>query len=238
MMKRNHIRNKLAVFAFIFIVAVGLGVLSAPAKAQSSVDSKLKQELAKDYPNAKIELSNDIHWTSSAVPSDVSTIHIRSQSPRGEVTFSVQDQSGDSAAEGWCTFSAWVQARVAVKRVLPGQPVTEDQFRIQDVNLASGMAHEYRGVILEPNAKLASLETRQTIIEGQILLSSAVQRIPDVRRGDAVRIQVISGELTLTTAGTAEEPAYLNGRVRVIAGKAKKELVGKLTQAAVVEVTL
>ena len=44
--------------------------------------------------------------------------------------------------------------------------------------------------------------------------------------------------MSLTTAGTAEEPAYFDAPVRVMAAKTKRELVGKLLAGGVVEVRL
>ena len=49
---------------------------------------------------------------------------------------------------------------------------------------------------------IAHLEARQTILEGQTLLSSAVERIPDVRRGDSVRVQLVSNGIMLSIAAT------------------------------------
>jgi flagella basal body P-ring formation protein FlgA len=88
------------------------------------------------------------------------------------------------------------------------------------------------------DAELMHLESRQTILQGQFITSSAVQRIPDIRRGDSVRIRMISGGLAVSTQGTAEEPGYINGKMRVMANKSKREFVGELSADGVVEVKL
>jgi flagella basal body P-ring formation protein FlgA len=69
-------------------------------------------------------------------------------------------------------------------------------------------------------------------------MSSAVERVPDVRRGDSVRVRIISNGLTLTAQAMASEPGYLNGPVRVLTAQTKRELSGKLVSTGVVEVKL
>lgn len=207
--------------------------------AAEQLSQALKRELSKSYPGARIELTGPARMASGALPGEFAGIVSRGESMRGgELSFSVIDAASGRETKGSVPFAAWVPARIAVKRVLPGQKLADDQFKVQDVNVAAGMAREYRGVILEPEAALARIEARQTILEGQFLVSSAVQRMPDVRRGDAVRVQVISGALSLSTQGSAQEPAYLDGQVRVMTGKNKRELVGKLLENGVVEVKL
>jgi flagella basal body P-ring formation protein FlgA len=93
-------------------------------------------------------------------------------------------------------------------------------------------------VILDQSSDITKLQARQTLIEGQPLLSSAVERVPDVRRGDFVRVKIVSNGLTLSAQATASEPGYLNGPVRVLTAQTKRELSGKLISSGVVEVKL
>jgi flagella basal body P-ring formation protein FlgA len=104
--------------------------------------------------------------------------------------------------------------------------------------VAAGQPFEYRGVILNKDVDVRGLESRQTILEGQFVTSTAVQRVPDVRRGDAVRIHLVSEGLSLVTTGAADEPGFLDGQVRVITSKSKRQLVGRLQRDSVVEVRL
>jgi flagella basal body P-ring formation protein FlgA len=121
---------------------------------------------------------------------------------------------------------------------MPGDSISDSQFTVQEIDIASGLNREIRGLILSPTANLARLETRQTILEGQPLLSSQVRKMPDVRSGDAVRIELVSGSLTLTTLGTVSEPGFLNEQIHVMSQKTKRELIGTLLPDHVVEVKL
>ena len=145
-----------------------------------------------------------------------------------------------ATAEGYAAFSAFLPAWVASRRVFPNEKLDANAFTKQEVNVASGQYRDMRGLIVIAKAddNLASLQSRQTLLEGGILLSSAIERIPDVRRGDAIRINLVSGGLTLTIPGVAEEPAYLTGHVRVMTNQTKRELLGELEPGGVVEVRL
>jgi flagella basal body P-ring formation protein FlgA len=203
----------------------------------SGIVSSLKRELSKKYPVAKIDVLNNVKWTRGSAPATVQSLRILTETARGEIQFAAYGEGGASA-EGWATYTAWYPARIALRRIHPGESLTMDAFITQEINIASGPAFEYRGVILPPETELQGLEARQTILEGQFLLSTAVRRVPDVRRGDVVRIQIKSGELTLSTTGVADEPGYFNNRVRVMTNKSKQVLTGELQSGRVVEVKL
>jgi flagella basal body P-ring formation protein FlgA len=127
---------------------------------------------------------------------------------------------------------------VALKRIHPGEKLSRGEFQIQPINIAQGLAYQYRGVMLGSKEKIEGLEARQTILEGQYPLTSGVERIPDIRRGDTVELKIVSGTIRLSTMGQVQEPGYLGESVRVLTRKAKKELVGKLRAGGIVEVRL
>jgi flagella basal body P-ring formation protein FlgA len=212
---------------------------SPDARVDSSdrVLAMVRAELSKQFPNARVDVTGGISWLRGALPAQPRSVSILATDGRGGAQF-VARGSGLEAAEGQVSYSAWVSARIAMRRIHPGEKLEESAFNAQDVNIATGSAYEYRGVILARDAALAPLEARQTVLEGQFLTSTAVERVPDVRRGDTVRIQLISEGLTLSTSGTAEEPGFVDGRLRVITGRTKRELIGQLLNGNVVEVRL
>jgi flagella basal body P-ring formation protein FlgA len=226
--------------AFSALLALLATVWAGAARADNSdaVSALLQAQLAKAYPEAKVEITSTLHLTRGKSIPENPTVHVLNETARGEVVFSLTGESAAEYAEGYATFSAWTEARVAIRRIHPGETLTPDLFVSQNVNVAQGMAREYRGVILEKGESVSGLQSRQTILEGQLLTSSAVERTPDLRRGDTVQIHLINGAFELSTLGVAEEPAYLGGNVRVMASKTKRELVGLLRKDGVVEVKL
>ncbi len=228
-------------------VAWGLMLLLVSCSAEAAVDNRkdvsdyleegLRQELQKKFPAARVELSSLPRFMRGRLPSEVRRVTVLSTTAQGEAYFTV-DSETPAVAQGAVMFSAMMSARVAVRRIFPGESLKAEDFATQEINVASGANFELRGVVLSQEQPLAKLETRQTILEGQVLLSSAVQRMPDIRRGDSIQVRVVSGDLRLMTTGQALEPGYLNQSLKITAGKKKNELQGKLLGGGVVEVKL
>ncbi len=228
--------RKWVALGMFFFMLLGIFARAAEDRRPDSIEqvsSVVTSELAKLYPGARVELTGSIRWIRGNLPSQAKRVRILFETGKGEVQFIANEES-----EGVVSFAAWMIAWVAVRRVHPGEHLSRDSFVLQEVNVSSGMAHEYRGVILSKDSDLSHLEARQTILEGQFALTTGVQKIPDVRRGEALRIKVISGDLILSTQGIAEEPAYLDQQVRVMTTKTKRDLVGKLCPNGEVEVKL
>lgn len=222
--------RKLALVS-IFLAASVSAAGTESAAVNGAYQAAIKRELSKRYPEARIAISA---MRCTGVANDLSAVVLKNMTARGEAQFGF----GANAADCWVSYSALVPAHIALKRVMPGESLRPEMFITQDVNVATGTAFEYRGVVLSANHSLSGLETRQTVLEGQFLTSTAVQRMPDVRRGDSVRVHLLSGGLTVSTLGMAQEPGYVNGRVRVTTAKTKREFVGTLSEGGVVEVNL
>ena len=212
----------------------------APKMATEEQDQMLpvlKQELLKIYPGAKIDLSGDYRWVRGAAPKQVQSVMIYGDDGKGNLHFAVQGE-GSLSSEGWVPFAAWVSAKMPIKRVSPGEKLRAEFFRSALVNVAAGPAHEYRGILFDDAADVTGFENIQTLLEGQVLTLSAVRRVPDIRRGDTVQIQLRSAGLVLTTQGFAGEPGYRNSPVRAVTQKTKREVTGVLRAGSVVEVQL
>ncbi len=203
-------------------------------------ETLVREALQKKFSGARVEVLGAVRWQRGQAPETVDSVTLVSENSRGESSFTAKGHTGNAVrtAEGVLSYSSWSPVRIAKRRILPGEKLTEEFFSSQELNLALGNGYEYRGVVLPAETDLSRLETRQTIIEGQFLISSAVQKIPDIRRGDAVRVQLISGGLTLSTLGTAEEPGLIDQNVRVMTTSTKRSLAGRLRAGGIVEVNL
>lgn len=135
-------------------------------------------------------------------------------------------------------YSAWKRAIIAKRRVYPNTKLKSEDFAISEVNVATGAAREYRGVMLPAGTELAGLQSKQSILENQFVTTPAVEKSPDVHRGDTIKLDLVSGELTLSTQATAVEPGLIGERVKVLTTKTKKEMVGVLREDHSVEVRL
>ncbi len=207
---------------------------AAPAKTPTQ---KLISQISARYPGARIELTSPMRVARGSVTDSVSDVAYVGDDGNGSARFNATDASGETY-EGTVRFAAWVQAWVPNKRVHPGERLAAQDVVKQEVNAAIGMAHELRGLILSGNETMESVEARQTLVEGQFITTSAVQKVPDLKRGDSVQIRLLSGGVTLTTQGSATEPGYVDHPVRVMTLKGKRDLVGKLGRDGTVEVSL
>ena len=104
--------------------------------------------------------------------------------------------------------------------------------------MATGPIREYRGILVPADGDFSKLQTRQTLLENQFVTTSAIERQPDVRKGDSVRLDLLSGDLQLSTQATASENGSIGDRVRVLTTKTKKEVVGTIREDHSVEVRL
>jgi flagella basal body P-ring formation protein FlgA len=161
--------------------------------------------------------------------------------PNGSALFEVTGKLKDGSEKSELVqtpYTAWKKVVVAARRIYPNTKVQDQDFKVIEMNVASGPIREYRGILIPAEGNFSRLQTRQTILENQYVTTSSVERQPDVRRGDTLRLDMVSGDLTLSTQATASENASIGDRIRVMTSKTKKEVVGTVREDHSVEVTL
>lgn len=221
----------------LFISTSALASDAAPASVLG-IEARVGETLRERFPGAKIELLGKIAFPAGVQIPDGTPIGVSEIPGRGEARVYVTDTFTGAQIEGHVRFAAWMKTSVASRRVLPNERLKPENFTTQDVNVAHGLAYELKGLILPKGTDLATLEARQTILEGTFPTTSGVHRIHDAKRGDSIQIKMRSGTISLSTSGTVMEPAYFNERVRVMTGKSKREFAGFLREGGVVEVNL
>lgn len=198
--------------------------------------------LGQEYPGARIEIKSFTLINGSQQPGkEIRRVLVSADDAKGSANLRVEsigEESGNRTTEYRVRFSAWFRAPVAVERIAPKTPLKAEMFRWNDVDLSSGPDRRFRGLILDSDTSFKDLETRQTILEGSFPLIHMVQKIPDVRMGDSVRLRIISGGLTLVTQGVVQESGYRGKSVTVLTKQTKKKLIGKVKDSDTVEVIL
>jgi flagella basal body P-ring formation protein FlgA len=232
----------------LFILLIAAAAHAESPAASESLSSRLsdliRASLTEKIADAEIRLPS-LEKIANQKPlneyRDLKRARLIEDRPNGVALFEVSGtlEDGSERADLIQTpYSAWKKAWVAAKRLYPNTRLKDEDFKISEINVATGPAREYRGVMLPADTRFSGLQTKQTLLEGQFAVTSAVERQPDLRKGDQVRLDLISGDLTLTTQGMAEEPASVGDHVRIMTSKTKKEVVGILKEDRSVEVQL
>ncbi len=229
----------------LFFAGLGFSVASAFAGSPSDrLANLIRASLSAAIPDASIVIPS-LEQTCSAPPLSTferfDRVRLVEDRANGTALFEVTGRtpSGLEKIELVQTpYSAWKKVLIPNRRIYPNTKLQESDFRITEMNVASGPIREYRGVLLTADAPMGHLQTRQTLLEGRFVTTSSVERQPDVRRGDTVRLDLVSGDLTLSTQATASENGSVGDRIRVMAPKTKKEVVGIVRDDHSVEVAL
>ncbi len=227
--------------------------VSAPSKSvdrstlQEELLNALQAEIQKTFSGARVELHSGIQgidplWLEEANRNQVRLSQLTwtslGQGKSNEWLFQLSDTSKKQTFTAGVLFAAYTLAHFSKKRILPLQTLQNEDFEVREIDLSSPQYRDQRGLVMEAREDLTQLEAKQTILEGTPIYRHAVQAVYDVKRGDALQVRLVSGEIVLTTSGVASENAYLGKAVRVTAGKNKKDLVGKVVSAQSVEVKL
>ncbi len=127
---------------------------------------------------------------------------------------------------------------VAKRRYRPGETLISEDFDLQEIDVAQYLPFEAKQEYLSGPIENAAYEAYATILEGRPLLSQNVKAAPKIRKGDRVRIEVISGGVVLEAAGVAQEMGYVAQPMKVKLPLGQKELTGLVTKDGRVQVGL
>lgn len=231
--------------AFFAMIQVAQALPVGDDAGHSARMSGIVKKLLEDrIPGAEIRLpSLDKLAAQTAISSfsEISSGRIIEDRANGSVLVELTGKGPDSAEKTemiQTPYQAWMKVPAAIRRIYPNTRLKAEDFKTVEVNVASGSAREYRGVMMPASTEFNGLQSRQTILENQYVVSTAVQKQPDLRKGDTVKLLLSSGGLELVTQATAEEPASVGDRIRVLTVKGKREMVGRVNEDRNVEVSL
>ena len=227
-MKGTH-RAVLLFFAFL-----------SPISVFGGSNDLIRAELEKYYPGTRIEVLGSLRTYRGSQLPNVDSVQFIGDNGRGEAYFRARalGDGGPTESEISVSFGAFKNIPILQRRVTPGERLSDGLFKSQELNLAISPHRDLRGLILPNDTSFSKLEAHQTLVEGQYVLSSSVNPVPDVQRGEVLKIQLISAGLVLSTLATAEEPGLIGKNIRVMSVKNKRILSGVLLQDRSVEVQL
>jgi flagella basal body P-ring formation protein FlgA len=244
-------------FEALVLISAGLILsssfgLSAFGKASSrlhALDQALSRELSGRYPGATVEWTADpiLNEQSpspsqrtvggSSASSEEWIVEEASEPSPGVLRFTAKTPRG-ARVSGSLGFKALVPAWIVTRRVMPGEALRGEDAMVRNLDVTSGLAHESRALLLSAETRIEGLEARQTLVEGGMLTTASVRKAADLRKGEPVKIRLLSGALELSSQGIAEDSARHGDSVRVQVSKTKRILVGRLQEDGSVEVRL
>lgn len=223
----------------IFVTATAIAAVDVrtPTSPSPSLDSLLKKELSKQFPNAEIELEAHSMRDLRDLAGNIATVDVLSKTNKGDAF--VRVETDQVSREVWIKFSAWIEGLESQRRIMPKETIQARDFSPKRIDVATGYYSEFKNwIVPAKNPEIDKTEAKQTILPKTFLLSTQVEKIPDIRRGDTVKVELISRGLRVSTYGVAQEPGYLTNKIRILTKTSKKELVGKILDSGLVEVML
>ena len=234
----------IAVMAIFLLSQVEGFAAELSSSLSDELSSKISQQLSDKIPNSRIKIPSLSHLTSLSPLSEIVVLNATrfiEDKPSGIAVIEVMGttEGGREVRQIIQTpYEAWVDVPTANKRIFPNSKLKSEDFKVDAVNVATGMAREYRGILVDAKTDFDKMESRQTILEGQLVTRTSIQKQPDVRKGEMVKLELLSGDLSLVTQAIAQEPGAIGDRVRVLTLKTKKEIVGKIRADHSIEVNL
>lgn len=205
---------------------------------------KIKKEAQKGltsrYAGLRLEISNHPRLVSGTAPRKITSIQFLGENHNGEAILKVKGTTGAQFhhATMHLDFSAWMKLPVAKKRIPAGHRLSKELFSIQEVDVSRGMKKQTRGLALTPDTDFSKFEARTSLLEGHFPLLNGVREVPNVRRGDTLKIRLVAGGLTVSTSGIAQADGYQNKSLKVLTQKGKRVVSGVLKEGNVLEVEL
>jgi len=87
-------------------------------------------------------------------------------------------------------------------------------------------------------AAIQGLQARRTVGIGDIITEKHVEKIPVVRRGDAIRLIARAGRMSMSAVGEALQDGGIGDRIRVKNSDSGKVVYGQVLEDGAIQVGL
>jgi flagella basal body P-ring formation protein FlgA len=224
---------------FLLLMTVLLSNAGFCLEKNEITRSKIKIEIEKKYSDCRIELLEGLEHIDGDFLEKVQQVVLLSEETGFAVfrLYSVGEQIAQTK-EVRLHFAAWKTVPMAERRIQPHEHLSSDLFSIHEINVAIPPHRIYRGAFVDPQTDFSKFESKQTLMEGQYPLVSAIEKVPDIRKGMSLMIRLVSNGLTLSTRAAALESGRVGGLIKVQTISSKQEMSGKLLEDGTVEVQL
>ena len=120
---------------------------------------------------------------------------------------------------------------VAVRALRSGEIISEDMFRKEKIETTF-----LKGNYVKNFTKVSGKRLRRFINAGDVLFYDSVEDIPLVRRGEKVRIEVVSRFVRVETTGVAKQDGWLGDKIKVFVNASRKTIEGEVSGKGTVRI--
>ena len=129
--------------------------------------------------------------------------------------------------------SIYLDVTVTAKKLKRGEIITPEKL----VKKRQKISRDYENLIRDPEL-VVGLMTNRVVQEGATLRKSMLREIPDIKKGDEVKVQLVSGDLEVTVDGKVKDDGKIGDKVRVICKTTGKQVSGIIRSPQLVVVQL
>ncbi|HMA62857.1 MAG TPA: flagellar basal body P-ring formation chaperone FlgA [bacterium] len=122
---------------------------------------------------------------------------------------------------------------LASEKIRYGQPITSDQVSLEKIEVDRNLDKFF---LSQPNQK--DLISTQLIRKNEIIKKSMVKSRPDVKRGEQVKVHLISGAILIKTEGRIRKDCSIGESVQVTLESSRRSLRGQVKNPDLVVVNL
>ncbi len=113
-----------------------------------------------------------------------------------------------------------------------------EEIELASCELAERDVTQVRGGYFTDMAAIQGLQARRTVGIGDIITEKHVEKIPVVRRGDAIRLIARAGRMSMSAVGEALQDGGIGDRIRVKNSDSGKVVYGQVLEDGAIQVGL
>jgi hypothetical protein len=154
----------------IFLISMTSVFASIDASPSLSLSSLVKKALEQKFTNSEIQFSSLREVEKGLLEkqfSEIKRVRLIEAKPNGVAMLEVlgTDRNADREESQviQTPFEAWVNVPVAIHRIFPNTKLKDEDFKTTAVNVASGNALQYRGVMVSSETDFSRMESAQSI---------------------------------------------------------------------------
>ncbi len=210
----------------------------SPAEIQAAVESFVLSQIQNDL-DADARAVVDVRWqgTLALQGEGAAQIRVRRASSRALRGPSVLRVGIDVDGQTQRTMSVtadvriWRPVLVASHMIRPGEEVGPESYELVERDVT-----QVRGKYYVDSLMLEGMQTRRTLSMGDVITDQHLQKIPVVKRGDAIQLIARADRMSMSTAGEALQDGGVGDRIRVKNSDSGKVIYGHVLEGGIIQV--